>query len=337
MFKHPFYDWKNLTFNPNVGIRGNVVKIADILPDLKATVETLRSHGKNLQKTISNIADLDIKIKKKEAELKKTKIDKKRTKLDKELKSLLRKKESITKKHKGVEADFVKKAADSYVKFEGLIKIIHTLNLQCLTLIHRARKDINDMISKIKVLRHERVAELEQLKSISINELNSQKKHLKDLCEVLYRSSEFQQRGKFNPAELTHEMSWQGTRLKCRRVRQLTIEIDNIEGRMENISKKLSLPQVPHFARAELKSQIDDFEYLSHHIKILTHRFHQILDKYPENKKLKNEFRNKLRNIVRQTRLLWNSIRIEHYRPKAKLLKFRKKEELKVEQIRKAA
>ena len=316
MFGNPVYSWKNLTYNPNVTIRSDIVKVLETLPRLKSVVEKLKSHGTSLVSAVNKISSLDIKIKGKENELKKAKIEKKRQRLDKELKSLLAKKESVIKKHKGIEADYIKNAADTYIEFDDLVTVFFRLNVMVLTLVHRARRDIDDLISKIISLKHDNLVELEKMKAEAVAELNKEKLHLKDLCKELYHSSEFQERGKFNPAELTHEMSFQGIPIKCRRVKQLTIEIDNIEGRIDHMSGNLRLNEVSSFARSELASQIADFKYLAHHIKILTHRFGEVLHHYPENKKLKKKSHGRLRDIVRQSRLLWNSIHIQAYHAK---------------------
>lgn len=333
MIGSPIYSWKNLTTNPNVRIRGDIAKVSDVLPRLKLIVDKIKTNSKSIKKAISELASLDIKIKKKENELKKAKTEKKRTKLDKESKALLKKKESITKKHQGVEAEYIKNASDTYVEFEDLTTIFFRLNVMPLTLIHRARKDINDLIEKIRPLKHENAALLEKLKAQSIVELNKDKQYLKSISKQLYIDSKSLEGGVFNPVESLREANWiQGIPLRCRKIRQRTIAIDNVEGRIENIRKNLKIPQIPQFARTELKEQIGSIDFVAHQVKVLTHRFNQILDKYPENHKLKKKFKKRLRNIVKQSRLLWNHIEIKTY--KAKIVKFPK---LKPKQIKKVA
>jgi len=335
MFTNPVYSWKNLTYNPNVRIRSDILKVLGSLPKLVSVVNKLKVYGADIRSAVSEIAYLDVKIKSKGEDLRKAKVEKKKVRLDKELKSLLARKESIAKKYKGIDVGYVKQAADAYIDFDDLIDIFFRLNMMSLTLIHRARKDIDDIIYKVRALKHEDVAGLERLKADSIAELNRQKEHIRLICGELYLSSEFQERGKFNPSELANEISFQGTPVKCRRIKHLTVEIDNIEGSINRMLGDIRLNRVSDFARSELALQISDFKRLAHHIKILTHRFEDALNRFPDNRVLKKKLHKRLKDIVRQTRMLWNSIHVHPYH--AKFFKMPKRKEIKFEHMKKAA
>jgi|GEM_PF-1754994 len=330
MFKNPLYEWKNITENPNVTIRRDILKFGDKYAELRALIDTLHSKGKSLDKVISQIAELDIEIKKKEKQLKKAKAKKTEEKIKREAEQLLKKKESLARSHKGVESEFVKKAADSYVDFKDLIDTIYLLNIQPLTLMHRLRKHIDGLIDKVRALKHAEVGELERLKAESISHLNRAKQHLKEIADELYRSSEFQERSAFNPAELAKEWDLQTTLIKVKRVRRLTVAIDMVENDINKVSDNLTISSLPEFVDKYILLQAEHFRQLAHHIKVFTHRFHKILYHYPENKKLKKPFRRDLHRITKQTRLLWNDIHIKHYH-----VMLPKKQE--IEQIKKAA
>lgn len=302
----------NLTQNPNVVIRKDITRFRDLYHELDKAVTFLKDHKKMIDNTLNQIARIDISIKEHQKKLEK----KKEEKTAKSLASLLKHRQVLMDKSKNIQKDFIKYSTQSYLNFTEIIKILYRLNIQCLTLLHRARKDIENLILRAKALRHIDIAALEQLKSEAISLLNKSKKHLKNIADKLYRSSEYQDRYAFNPREVLRELSLQSTIVKARRIRQLTIEIDHIENKIDSIMKSMAPTDIHWFVEQNLNHQILDFDKLSHHIKILNHRVHKLIYKYPENKKLKKEFRKTLRKLVKQTRLLWNSIKIEHYKPK---------------------
>lgn len=332
-------DWKNLTQNPNIVIRGDIIKFGDLYSKLDKAVGFLRHYKKTLINTINQISRLDISIKEHEKKLTEEKNAKKIAALHKSLDSLKRHGKTLVAKNKKVQRDFIKYSAESYLNFVEIIKVLYELNIQCLTLIHRCRNDIDNLISKVKKLKHVDTARLEQLKSESISKLNKSKKRLKDITDKLYRSSEHQDRSAFNPAEVIREISIQSTTVKVRRIRQMTIEIDNIEDKIDPLMKSIVITGIPWFVDQNLNHQIMDFDRISHHIKILNHRVHKLIYQYPEDKKLRKTFKKVLKRLVKQTRTLWNSIKIEHYKRKPvkeeKIIQFPKREEIK--KYRKAA
>lgn len=344
LIENPFTRWKNLTASPCVVIKRDIVRLGELLHKLHSSVISLKSGGARLNNILSQAAKLDFEIKRKLEELKKTKDMKKQEKMLAALRYLKKRRESVLKSDRGIEDDFVSKASDSYVDFIETINIFYRLNIQCLTLIHRARKNIDELITRVKSVKHANVKALEPLKAQSITKFIWLKASLKALCDELYRSSEYQSRNVFNPEEAMKEFSLQSTYVKIKRVKRLAIEIDTLEEYIHVVSKNLLLVNVSHLADSQLSRQIYDIADISHHIKILTQRFNTLLQSYPHSKKLKKPFRKVLRRIVRQTRLLLNSIKVEHYAPKIEkkqqnILKSRKKPEpeSRLEEIAKAA
>lgn len=345
LIENPFTKWKNLTASPCVVIKRDIIRLGELLHKLHSSVNSLKSGGARLSSVLSKAAKLEFEIKRKLEELKKTKDTKKQEKMLAALESLKKKKESVLKSDRKTEDDFVTKASESYADFIEAINIFYRLNIQCLTLIHRARKDIDGLIARVKSVKHANVRALEPLKAQSITKLIWLKAGLKALCDELYRSSEYQSRSILNPEEALREFSLQSTFVKIKRVKRLVIEIDSLEEYIQVVSRNLLLVNVSHLADSHLNRQIYDIGAVSHHIKILTQRFNGLLQSYPHSKKLKKPFRKVLRRIVRQTRLLLNSIKVEHYTPKTEkkqqnIIKFRKKpepEESRLEKITKAA
>ena len=341
ILENPFTKWKNLTADPCVVIKRDILRFGEIFYSLKDTIGKLKGGNSKINSSVSKIAKLELEIEDYGKKLKKARSKKEQDKINKKLEYLKKSNEKLLKSGKGIESDFVKNASSSYVQFVELINIIYRLNIQCLTLIHRARKDIDSLIQRVKLLKHSDNIGLEKLKLDSISELNAAKSALKSLCDELYRSSEYQSRSIFNPQEVIKEFSPQSTPVKIKRIKRLAIEIAAIEDYISTVSKNLLIVNLHHLVSNQIKQQVHDFDALSHHIKVLTHRFHGLLYNYPGNKKLKKPLKKILSKIEKQTRLLWNSIHIEHYSPKiraeASILNFRKKPEPEKTEYKKAA
>jgi DNA-binding cell septation regulator SpoVG len=337
--KNPFTQWQNLTVSPCVVIKRDILRLGELFHSVMPVVKTLNSEGYKLSTELSKALKLETEIKAFEKELKDAEKEGQH-KILKKINHLKREKNSLVRKNKGLEEEFIEKAAASYVDFIEALNTLYRLNIQCLTLIHRSRNNIDDLIRRVQSVKPKDIR-VENLKSESITNLNIAKSALKELCENLYRTSEFQSRRALNPEELAKEIDMQGIYRKVRICKRLTIEIDNIEDYIATISKNLIIVNLHHLIANHISRQIKDFRLLSHDIKILTHRMYSLMYAYPQNNSLKKQFRRVFRKIEKQTRKLMNSIHIKHYKPKQQnMLQFRKKpepEESKLEEITKAA
>jgi hypothetical protein len=337
--KNPFTQWKNITVSPCVVIKRDILRLGELFHSIMPSVKALHSEGSKLSTKMSKAMKLSSAVKALEKESRDAEKNR-RDKIEKKLNILKKEKNSLVRKNKGLEEGFIEKAASSYVDFVEAIDTVYRLNIQCLTLIHRLRKDIDGLIARVKSVKHQDIR-IEKLKAESIAKLNIAKIALKELCESLYRTSEYQLRRVVNPEEFAKELDLQGVYRKIRICRRLAIEIDKIEDYIAAVSKNLVIVNVHHLVTNQISRQIDDFRALSRDIKILTHRMYGLMHTYPQNSSLRRRFRKVFRKIVKQTRKLLNSMHVKHYRPKQQnMLQFRQKppvKESRLEEITKAA
>ncbi len=326
--QHPFYKWKNLVVNPNIIIRKNSMQFNELYYKIEEMIKFLTNFMKEKNRSDKELKNnlKTINSQKSKATGKKTK---KNEKIMKDLGSLMLRQKTLLEQQKKAIDSSKRYSKDVTNNINDLMDASYNLFIAAMTLLHRERDDADKLIQKIRSLKHTNEALLEQHKEHSIRFLNEVKKEVREVAKKMYATLQYQERGVSNPLAALKEISPMSTRIKCRRVRQATIEIDNYESLVQQQMKVLKVNQIPHLVHDSWIPQIKVIEELvEDHIAILSHRVHKMIHHIIKNKKLKDRYKNKLKGLARQARWLMNSIEIKEY--KSKIIPFPKQKEQEI-------
>lgn len=340
LLHNPIYKWKNLVVNPNVVIRSKIqsfdktyYEIEEMIKFLDNFIAAKKKSDRELKNNLSTINS-----QKSKATSKKTK---KNEKIMKDLGSLMLRQKTLLEQQKKAIDNSKKFSKDVIKKISAIMDLIYDLFIAAMTLLHRERHDADMLIEKIKGLKHENAPLLEQHKEHSIRFLNEIKKEVYTISKKMYFSLKYQRSRISNPVAFFSEVNPQPVVVKCRRVRQATIEIDSYESLVQQQIMSLKINQIPHLVHDSWIPQLNSIKEMAEdHMIILSKRVHTLLHKIIKNSHLQKKYTITLNRLEHQARRLMKSISIDEYKAKKvkaavppKIIPFPKQKEI----IKKAA
>lgn len=330
---HPLVKWKNLVENPNVVIRREIVSFSDLFWGVEQRISFLSRFVAGRKRAEEELRRVFVEIESSRKQLVAVK-GKKMSQLVKRLNFLVARQRQLLLAGKKSIVDYTVYAKDVRKKIDDLMDKIFNINIAVLTLLHRERVEVDGLIEKVKGLRHENTALLEQHKVQAIKVLNAVKLEAQVIAKMMYEAYQFQLRNVYNPVVELKEFSLMRTSVKCRRVRQATIEIDNYEAMIQNQLSVAGLAQIPGLVQSAWAPQMLDIKLMvENNITVLSHRVRRLIHALLKSEGLKRRYRRILKSLVSQSSYLANSIKVEEYVAKVgaekKIVQFNKREELK--------
>jgi cell division septum initiation protein DivIVA len=328
---NPLIKWKNLVENPNVLIRRDVTSFSDLYEEIEKRIDFLRNFSEKRKKSEEELARITQTINniKSKATSRKSK---KNEQIMKDLSSLMLRQKKILEGQKKAITEYKLYAKDTAKQIYSVIGLVYSMNLSILTLLHRERVDADKLIEKVKAIKglpgpH---------KEYAIKLLNHIKIETRRVAKKMYDIYQYQERSVYNPVEALNEISLMTTRVKCKRIRHLSVEIDTYENYIQEQLNNLRIGNLQILIQNYWIPQLKDIEAMAeNHVSILSRRAHKLIYNILKSEELKKKYKNTLRKIVSQSSYLLNSIQIEEYQASPNIIQFKKTEERK--EIKKAA